>query len=225
MENKGPTEIQLKAAVLNRLVALGVVDPTSVVVNELPLGQTSVRADLVMLSEDNRLCGIEIKSDRDSLTRLNRQVNVYQEYFDDVIVVLAERHLKRFAKADHRKSEIWVARQDGQIELFRAARSVKCPTRTGWDLLTQKQAKRALYETDERGAFCNALRNRFSETSTTFWNATQDRQIEVSDLRLLSRFETLRVRASEVQAHRESMWDQWASFFATQNSVHSSSVS
>lgn len=223
MNRDDPTEIQLKAAVLNRLVKREGLGRDAIVVNELPLGRTSVRADLVVLRSTNQICGIEIKSDRDSLTRLERQLGVYQEYFDRVILVVGQRHIKRALKPGFEDMEVWLARQDCSIEIVQSASAARTATKSGRDLLTQQQAKRATE--DERQAYCDALRSRFAQTSVAFWNATEHREVGPADLRLLSRFEELRTQVTKARAQRESMWNEWANFFARQKSVHSSSVS
>ena len=49
------------------------------------------RADIMMVMPD-RLVGIEIKSDADSYTRLERQIEDYDKYFDSNIVVVGSTH-------------------------------------------------------------------------------------------------------------------------------------
>lgn len=49
------------------------------------------RADAVMVGRDY-IMGIEIKSDADNYTRLNRQITDYDRYFDYNIVVVGSRH-------------------------------------------------------------------------------------------------------------------------------------
>ena len=51
------------------------------------------RADVMMVTE-NAVCGLEIKSDADSYTRLKRQVKYYDKYFDYNYVVVGKSHLK-----------------------------------------------------------------------------------------------------------------------------------
>ncbi len=58
----------------------------------------SSRADVVMVLP-GRLVGIEIKSDADSYTRLERQVKDYELYFDANIVVVGSTHATHVA--DH----------------------------------------------------------------------------------------------------------------------------
>ena len=60
---------------------------------ELGLSTGSVRADMAVVN--GILKGYEIKSQRDTLTRLKMQVTVYGQVFDTCTLVVAERHLKK----------------------------------------------------------------------------------------------------------------------------------
>ena len=51
------------------------------------------RADIVMITE-NALIGIEIKSDADTYTRLGKQVQDYDRYYDCNYVVIGTRHVQ-----------------------------------------------------------------------------------------------------------------------------------
>lgn len=56
---------------------------------ELTMGKS--RADIVMVTE-NGLFGVEIKSDADTYTRLDRQVKDYDRFFDYNILVVGSSH-------------------------------------------------------------------------------------------------------------------------------------
>ena len=60
-------------------------------VEELGLCNGTVRADLAVVN--GILKGYEIKSDQDNLNRLKTQANIYNQVFDTVTLVVAERHL------------------------------------------------------------------------------------------------------------------------------------
>jgi hypothetical protein len=61
------------------------------VVDEFDLAGAA-RVDIAVVN--GALAGIEIKSERDSLRRLARQVDAYGLVFDEVTVVAAQRHLR-----------------------------------------------------------------------------------------------------------------------------------
>lgn len=66
-------------------------DPATRVISELGLCRGTVRVDLAAVN--GLLHGYEIKSDRDSLRRLDRQVEVYGRVFDRATLAVGERHL------------------------------------------------------------------------------------------------------------------------------------
>jgi len=68
-------------------------DGSTRVVEELGLCRGTVRADIAVVN--GSLKGYEIKSDRDTLTRLAKQVDVYSKVFDTVTIIVADRHLVR----------------------------------------------------------------------------------------------------------------------------------
>lgn len=63
----------------------------TLVVDEFDLAGAA-RVDVAVIN--GALAGFEIKSERDSLRRLARQVNAYGQVFDEVTVVAADRHLR-----------------------------------------------------------------------------------------------------------------------------------
>lgn len=68
---------------------------TALVVDELGLHHGSFRADIAVI--DGCLYGYELKSDVDSLRRLQRQVDGYNSVFDSITMVVADRHVTSVA--------------------------------------------------------------------------------------------------------------------------------
>jgi hypothetical protein len=85
-------EPKAKAALLDFLRSEGALSSKSSVTAELILDKYSVRADLA-ISDGNDLRCYEIKTDRDTLVRLDRQLEVYARHADFVTVVAATRHI------------------------------------------------------------------------------------------------------------------------------------
>jgi hypothetical protein len=63
--------------------------PDTLVIDELGIRHGSCRADIAVIN--GRLVGYEIKSDKDSLRRLGRQVRTYDAVFDSVTIVVGAR--------------------------------------------------------------------------------------------------------------------------------------
>jgi hypothetical protein len=68
----------------------------TLIVNEFVLGFEPARVDVALVSDD--LVGFEIKSEADSLTRLETQVPSYNKVFDYMILVASERHVQRYVQ-------------------------------------------------------------------------------------------------------------------------------
>lgn len=85
-------EPKAKAALLDFLRATGGLSSKSSVTAELVLGNYSVRADVVVCDRNDLHC-YEIKTGRDTLVRLDRQLEVYARHADFVTVVAATRHI------------------------------------------------------------------------------------------------------------------------------------
>ena len=67
-------------------------DSATLVVDELGLQHGKCRADIAVIN--GHLIGYEIKSDIDSLRRLNGQIDSYNAVFDRVSAIVATRHLR-----------------------------------------------------------------------------------------------------------------------------------
>ena len=65
-------------------------NPATVVVDELGLQHGRFRADIAVVN--GHLAGFEIKSDFDRLSRLPSQAEGYSSVFDQVTLILTDRH-------------------------------------------------------------------------------------------------------------------------------------
>jgi hypothetical protein len=63
----------------------------TLIINELGLNHGKNRADIAVIN--GRLTGYEIKSDADSLRRLDEQISSYNEIFDRIYLISTKRHL------------------------------------------------------------------------------------------------------------------------------------
>jgi hypothetical protein len=84
------SERQIRELIHGRLLRRYRDAPETLVVEELGLKHGSCRADVAVVN--GRLIGFEIKSDRDTLVRLKRQITRYDAVFDNVTIVVGPRH-------------------------------------------------------------------------------------------------------------------------------------
>lgn len=82
---------EIRSVLRSRLSQKRTHKPRTVLIEELGLCRGQVRVDLSVVN--GLLHGYEIKSDRDSLRRLNGQIELYGKVFDRATLVVGERHL------------------------------------------------------------------------------------------------------------------------------------
>lgn len=92
-QNAPMREETVRAAVAERVAALGAAHGDTLILHELSLCQAEARVDLAAVN--GRLVGYEIKTAVDTLVRLPRQQEVYSRVLDRVWLVADGRHIDR----------------------------------------------------------------------------------------------------------------------------------
>jgi hypothetical protein len=204
-------EASIKARVLNELKAHGRIDRRTLLASEFCLGRTGVRADLVIWADE--LIGIEIKSELDSLRRLDSQLSACREFCDRTILVAASRHMKRLDPSKLRDVEMWEVTPDGTLHVrwSSSVSAIRQPPR--WDRLMTKAELRRFNRDEDIGAgreaFHRAFCDRFASNSHSFWTRVGRRQIKPEDLALLSRYREARQSLADWSSAQSVDWEQW----------------
>ena len=86
-------DVHIRAALIRELLFQYKGDRETVIIEELGIQHGASRIDLAVVN--GVLHGFELKSDRDTLTRLSEQAQAYGAVFDRVTLVVGERHVCR----------------------------------------------------------------------------------------------------------------------------------
>ena len=89
------TDAEIRAAFHRKKLRREHHDPDSLVIDELGLQYGKCRADIAIVGR--QLVGYEIKSDVDSLRRLDQQIRGYSSVFDEVSLVVGQRFMAEAA--------------------------------------------------------------------------------------------------------------------------------
>lgn len=81
----------VRTAVLKKVIADHVADPSTLVVEELGLEHGACRVDIAVVN--GFLHGYELKSDADTLSRLPFQIDAYSKVLDRATLIAGERHI------------------------------------------------------------------------------------------------------------------------------------
>ena len=90
-------------------------------VTEIPYLYGNRKADLVVI-DDNKSIAFEIKSELDSLTKLNEQIKDYQEVFNEVYVVIADKFKDSKEIENLSKNIGIIVEKDGMLKIRRIAK-------------------------------------------------------------------------------------------------------
>lgn len=97
-------------------------DEPPIVINEFTIGNYARRADLVLI-KNNELHAYEVKSEYDSLVRLEGQISKYLEFFDKVTVVLTRKHINKAKTMLPINVQIMEV-HEGKIKIVRRGRKI-----------------------------------------------------------------------------------------------------
>ncbi|BCR27083.1 hypothetical protein KAM448_33560 [Aeromonas caviae] len=116
-------ESDIKALLIQFLMEKNILSEDAIIINELTVDKYARRADIVLLKKDE-LHAYEIKSDADSLTRLDGQISKYLEYFDKVTVVVTRKHTEKALLASPMQVSVIELNND-KFKIIRRGRKIK----------------------------------------------------------------------------------------------------
>lgn len=105
-------DIDIRRALLTEMESRHAGETGTLIVEELGLCQGVARVDLAVVN--GSVHGYEIKSERDTLTRLPSQSSIYSQALEFVTIVAAPLHLPRIEILVPSWWGIWSATQDGE---------------------------------------------------------------------------------------------------------------
>lgn len=222
-------ETNLKCRLLSMFRKGRILTASSTLASEFVLGQTGCRSDLAIWN--GSFVGVEIKSARDSLSRLPDQITAYRRFFDTVVVLCDEVHQSKVQQICDLDIGIYVWKDGKQIEIVRpAGRNLKIDRSAYAKAITLRQLQTALklksssrtprlelerrvlndLSIDLRQVFTTNFEDTYRATSSSFWQAIGGKRISELHLPLLSRFAPGREDIQRLQTARRDFWMDWS---------------
>lgn len=222
-------EADIKAMLIEHLLQKGAVSSGSILINEFTIDNFSRRVDLVTVGEDC-LHAYEIKSEADSLYRLESQVEMYLKFFDKVIVVAAKKHIAgvlqkvpeevtvmevtdRGLKLSRRGRTRKAQSVCSLLKLMKVSDLKKLSTRLGLvpKSHTRLELERTLLCSNKahvRSAAIEALKCRYENSSQNFWNDVKG-AVYAEQIRRLSPYLADYERHLQSQIDQSAFWETW----------------
>lgn len=131
-------EKEIKTTVLDKLLKTGQIDFSSLVFSEMNLARKARRVDLGYI-RNQEMVAIEIKSEKDSLFRLEGQLEEYRKYFDRVIVAVAGKYVEGVLAIADDDVAVWEVTSDG-LKVIRKGRLIKNISKQNYlELMTKRE--------------------------------------------------------------------------------------
>src|SRR5258708_8210067 len=166
-------DIDIRRA-LRKTILLHENEPDTLIVEELGLCQGIARVDMAV--GNGSVHGYEIKSERDTLTRLPAQTDVYNRALDFVTIVAAQIHADKISSIIPTWWGIWIAVQESDGVKFQKKREPReNPSIDPFalaQLLWREEALQALAERD----LATGMRGK---TRDKLWRRLADLEVEV----------------------------------------------
>lgn len=119
-------EKDIKAGLIDYLLSKGFLHGNSVLINEMVVDNFRRRIDLAVAN--GKLHAYEIKSDKDSLYRLNGQVETYSKFFDKVTIVCSKKFVEKAKHSLPKSIEIIEVSKKNSFLNFKLVRRGKTET-------------------------------------------------------------------------------------------------
>ena len=112
------TDAQIRKVIHSQIIPGIVANSPSRIVDEMEICCGDARVDIAVIN--GKLHGFEIKSEADTLARLQGQISAYNQVFDTMTIICGENHLGSIVKMIPEWWGIYVAKINfGNIELTR----------------------------------------------------------------------------------------------------------
>lgn len=211
-ESEMLSEVEIKAKILEKLLRDGKIQKESLIFNEMNLSGKARRLDLAYITR-GEMVAIEVKSEKDSLSRLSGQLDEYLKYFDRVVVVAASRFTNEIISLAHSEVEVLEISGD-EFKTIRRGRKIKAISKESYlSLMTKREVSilarmagikagnlpmydlkvevmkkmRTLSKERIKGVLIEGLTKRFALPSNRFLLKVYDsKQVSAADVPLLS---------------------------------------
>lgn len=220
----------MKAFLLEHLRRKKLLLKTDSIINEFPINRSARRVDIVIAGRETH--AFEIKSEADSLYRLQGQVDAYLKYFDKVTVIAAAKHINHIMETTPPNVAVWKV-QDKAINIVRRGKKMPVRDRKNliqlmritelsktlrgqeFDVKSATRSELAKYAmklpvTQLRHAAIDAVKERYAKTTSEFWHTVGRRRITPMHLIALSPTSKEREAMLAREEKQSECWEKWA---------------
>ena len=208
----------IKIEYLTHLLQRNIFPKSGIVINEFSNLNCGARADLA-IQINNEIHAIEIKSGRDSVRRLESQLNIYLQYFDRVTIVLDEVHFEHSKSLIAKTTAGLILYKDGKFVEKKRSKLSNIPNKTIHDtLLPANVKKRGIIIKNARALLLDSIQKRYKSNITVTYRIAAQGFVSHKDLEDLNPNFSKRKDAEKRLEKNEQTWSALVQSFKDQPS-------
>lgn len=223
-------ETEIKANIIDFLLKKNLISHGSVLLNEYSIDSHSRRVDLVTIS-GNTSIAFEIKSEADSLRRIEGQIEKYLNFFDKLVLVAAPKHINEILRVSPKHVAIWQISNKG-ILIVQSGKIKRINNKLNLlKLLTARELSMLANQTSQSTGFKNRgasesilkdapvrlirascfanIASKYSKPNHNFWEKVKENKCaSVQDISLLSLYQPQRNALKKKSANKLMMLEK-----------------
>ena len=230
LTQSGYREKDIKALLISHLIRKKKISSKTTLINEFSIDNYANRADIVTVHGKN-LDVYEIKSEADTLQRLQNQVNKYQQFFNKVTVVCDPKHSRYILDIVPNTVAVWEMK-NLVFKVLQRGRSRTIPQSSMLKMMTKQEISKLSFtfniqfygqtkeqlETDLQqipsseiiNFAVRSIENKYASSSKRFWKSINKAgEIDYGHLEKLSPFLPEKRRMEQLKKNQARFWKKW----------------
>ncbi|HIF9079219.1 sce7726 family protein [Photobacterium damselae] len=221
-------EPQIKLSTINYLIEKKIINDDNTIINEFNVGGYKRRVDL-SIATNKYLYAFEIKSEYDSLYRLNGQIETYLNHFDKVFIVTTKKYIDKVLLTTPPNVAVWEF-DNGIISIVRKGKIKKINNKeTMLNMMNIDELKQLVKNSNIKSKdnkrktlvelslnipiyrikehMIKSIKNRYLSTNKVFLEKANTNKLNTNDLKLLStkRKDNIYIKTALKTTHNEDI--------------------
>ncbi|MCZ3378942.1 MULTISPECIES: sce7726 family protein [unclassified Rhizobium] len=216
-------ESELKTSTINYITRRHRLLADTILIHEFSNGKCGARADIALRS-NNLLYAFEIKSARDSLRRIGKQIEIYKKYFDHVIIVADEIHINNAIEICEANQATLLRYKENRITTIIKGKTIRISNNFIKNNMIPSSLNTDNIKENARNILNEIIDRRYHGNYDLTRKIFERKKIERNELLLLNPHFVDRAEKRRLSELRENKWNLFAKDVTSRQTNHPLSV-
>ncbi|NTF87461.1 sce7726 family protein [Agrobacterium rhizogenes] len=213
------SEFELKISTINYIVRRYRLLDDTILIHEFSNGKCGARADIALRS-NNLLYAFEVKSARDSLRRIGKQIEIYKKYFDHVVIIVDETHVNNAIEICKSSNTTLLRYKNNRITAVVKGDSKRISNEFIKQNMIPPKLSNENKNKPARDVLNNIITNKYHKNLDLTQRIFEKREIEHEDLLLLNPHFVVRAEKRRLSELRANKWSLFAEDITSRQTNH-----